>query len=277
MKALLCASISFLLFHSASAAPLTIVSGQLGSGKLYAPCTFDGVVESCFVDTGAAFNAVADLPRFASYPVTGKISFMGASGILRDADEITIGALQFDSSTTVNAKVARLDSREGFESVIGIQTIGAQSFTFQFGVNPSFSFGVTLPAEAFPGVEIYQKGVFSIPVQIGTSQAKGLWDTGAGLTAIDIDYVNAHPTDFTFVMDIPDGSDATGNPVVMKLYRARQLTLGKHVFTDEYILAMGFDVVRERIARDVQLIIGFNLITKADWFFDLQKKRWWAE
>lgn len=256
---------------------LKVVRGELDSGKLYASCAFDGFHESCFVDTGATFSSLANLERFGTYPATGTIRFKSASGVPKEADEITISALQIDSDTLKDVKVARLNPKEGFESVIGINAIGSKPFAFQFNPDPVLNLDPQRPDRISSGVVIYEKGIFSIPVQVGNAHARGLWDTGAGLTSIDVEYVNAHPDDFSFVMDISNGSDATGNPVVMKLYKAKRITVGTHVFENENVLAIRFDVIRERISNDVSLIVGFNLITKANWYFDLPKKQWAAE
>lgn len=128
-------------------------------------------------------------------------------------------------------------------------------------------------ANAVGGLEIYDNAQFSIPLKIGNGEMRGLWDTGAGLTAIDQEYVAAHPQDFKFIADVP-GGDGAGIPMVFKLYKAVRVDVAGHTFTDVGVLAMDFSVIREYFSNDVFLVVGFNLISRANWFFDLQKRTW---
>lgn len=103
---------------------------------------------------------------------------------------------------------------------------------------------------------------------------QGLWDTGAGLTAIDTAYVADHPGDFTFVKEVGNGRDATGNHVTVTLYKAKRISIGNHDFTDIEVLAIDLSVMREHVSRNLHMVIGANLITRADWFFDLKNRTW---
>ena len=39
-------------------------------------------------------------------------------------------------------------------------------------------------------------------------------------------------------------------------------------------MGMNFDVIREQISKDMKVIIGFNLITKANWHFNVRNQSW---
>ncbi|MGE3610364.1 MAG: hypothetical protein AB7I27_12310 [Bacteriovoracaceae bacterium] len=259
------------------AAQLNVVRGEYDSGKLYVPCTFDNFSDTCFIDTGATFSSVANMEQFGVYPIAGKIRFMSASGTPKDADEITIKTLSIDNFVINFIKVARLDPEDGFENLVGINTISARPFSFLFDPVSTLNLGIAMPLNSQIGVEQYENGIFSIPVQVGGTQTRGLWDTGAGLTSIDINYIISNPDEFIFVQDISNGVDGTGKPVVMKLYKVKNLVIDKHVFLNEYVLGISFDVIREHVDKNISVIIGFNLITKANWYFDLQEKLWAIE
>lgn len=276
MKIILSISLTFLISMSCYAELLQIVPGELESGKIYVPCFFDGHTESCFVDSGATLTFIADMDKFSDYPAVGTIQYKSASGIPKESDLININSLQIDSSTIENVKVVR-QPQKGSENVIGINEFSTKPFSFHFGATSSLTTNTLMPTDLLSELNVYDKGIFSIPALIGDSKEKGLWDTGAGLTCVDIKYVSSHLSDFSFVMDISNGHDGNGNPMVMKLYKAKKISIGSHDFLNENILAINFDVIREHIAQDVSMIIGFNLITKANWYFDLQKKQWKAE
>lgn len=257
----------------AHAAVLKIVPGDIGSGKIYVPCKFDGDAQSCILDTGATFSSVAGA-RFKNYAVIKKMHQEGASRIATPIEDIAVKNLEIGSRVFSNVRVSREPRAEGHESVVGADILARGAMSFRFGAKPSLTLGVGAPKGALHGLVVYDDSVFSIPVKIGGSTYKALWDTGAGLTSVDPDFIAAHPKDFVFDRKLDGGKDLAGQPVVMKLYTAKRIAVGGRLFKNVRALAFGFSVVHDRIAKDIHMIIGYNVITKADWFFDPKTGAW---
>jgi hypothetical protein len=261
-------------FSISWAIPLKIVPGDLESGKIFIPCEFDNFSDTCFLDTGATFSAVANLNKFGAYPVVGKVRFKSAGQKAKEVDEIAIRKLKIGETLLKNTKVARLDPKEGFKSVIGMNTLSNLNLNFHFKKEASLIFDDALPGKLNLDLLIYDKNIFSIPTRVGTIETKALWDTGAGLTTVDEQLVKSNPSEFKFVMDIPTGKDATGNPVVMKLYTVEKVVVGGIDFQNVKVLAIDFGVLRDHVDKNIRMIVGFNLITKADWYFDFKTLSW---
>lgn len=261
---------------SAYSAPLQVVSGEFDSGRIYVTCEFDNISKNCFVDTGSTISAVAD-ERFAAYPVTGRLQYKSASGIPKAVDEISIERLRIGLAEHRQVKVARFDPIDGLESVLGINLLVGEPFAFQFRPSPILLPNAPAPSELLNSLTVHEKNIVSIPIQIGADRMNALWDTGAGLSSVDVEYVQTHPHEFDFIQDIDNGFDGTGKPVAMKLYSIKEIKIGPRLFKNEKVLAIDFSIVRDHISKDIALILGFNLITKMNWFFDLAKKQWFAE
>lgn len=256
---------------------IKIRPGELNSGRLYTTCLFEEVKSNCFIDTGSTFSATADYEQFKGHPSTGKIQFQSAAGVPTEIDEIELESLTVDSKKLSGVRIARLNHLDGFESVLGIDAIGALPFNFLFHPIPFLNLGAKVPLKMHEGAKVYDKGVFSLPVELKGRNTQGLWDTGAELTSIDINEIESNPDNYSFVMDINNGMDATGYPVKMRLFKAKSIKIGPMLFRDINVLGINFKTVHQHIDPGISVIIGYNIITKANWHFDLASNKWLIE
>ncbi len=254
--------------------PLKIAHGQLGSGKPYLTCMLDGVEELCVLDTGSALSLIANPEGFEKYPTIGKVRFRSASGIPLETDQIRIETVQIDALTFPNVKFARVIPSETLESTIGIDLVGKQPFSLRFTKKPSLNLGESPSRTPLTGIEVYKNGVFSIPVELNHVQTKALWDTAAELTVVDQVYVSRNPRNFSFIKELNSGYDGTGRSIKIRLFKAKNIRIAGHLFRNILVGVLDLATVREGTQQDVQAVIGFNLIRKADWYFDLQNRRW---
>jgi hypothetical protein len=277
-----------LLSSLAYAIPLKLVPGESDSGTIFLPCAFDGRSEACFLDTGAAHTSVVPNAAFMSYVSVGKHEAGGASGTRVSCDVIQVGELQVgeSSSNTFNGlirrdfKVTRCASVPKSESVIGIDVFKEHVLALDFAQN-DLRLIDSLPAErtSYP-LTVYPRGHIGLAVAIGDEPAHAFFDTGAGLTSIDQAYVNQHPEQFSFLENGSAGT-AVGNSVPVKLYRAKSIRVGTREFRDLLVLALDFKkfapVVVGTDDSDMVLILGYNIITQANWTLDLKTNRWQIE
>jgi len=256
------------------AAPLQIAHGQFGSGKPYVRCTLDAVLQLCVLDTGSALSLVGDSEEFAKYPAVGKVRFLSAAGIPLETDQIQIRNVMLSTFNFQDVKFARITPSEKLESTIGIDLIGRQPFLFEFVKRSSLILGGAAPRPLLDGVEVHRNGIFSLPVGLGHIQTRALWDTAAELTVVDQSYVKANPDNFSFIKDLTTGFDGTGRPIKLKLFRAKSIAVGPRTFRNIRVGVLDLATVNKGADKGVQAVIGFNLIRKADWYFDLQNRRW---
>jgi len=63
----------------------------------------------------------------------------------------------------------------------------------------------------------------------------------------------------------------------MKLFKAKELTIGTHNFYDIHVIAFDFSPIRPYFNKNVDYIIGYNIIIQANWFFDFDNYQWAVE
>ena len=264
---------SVLSFSFASAYPLTLQEGPFDSGKIYLPCRFDLVDDLCFLDTGSTESIIANQKSFASTPTVGKIKYKSAANISMEIDQIVVKQIALGPMSVGPIKVGRVENPDA-SSVLGINFFATFPFSLNFSETPELKLfpdsSVLLKSE----LTVLEKNLLAVPVSVNHFKTLSLVDTGAGLSVMNIELVQNNSENFEFIQDIPHGVDATGSEVSLKLYKAKLIKIENLEFENEYVLGMNFDVVHTYVSQNIQFIIGFNLIKKANWHFDLQKKKW---
>jgi hypothetical protein len=255
-------------------ATLQLARGQFGSGKAYVRCTLDAIDQLCVLDTGSLLSIVADPENFNAYPVEGKIRFQSAAGVPLEGEKVRIGKVKFDRAVFSNVIFARLPPGNKVQSTIGMNLLGHNSFTVNFRDEAALHIGRKPMRPPRDELEVYPSGMFTIPVRLGANTGKAVWDTGAELTAVNRAYVADHPEDFTFQKTVNSAVDGTDREVQAELYSAREIVMGGRRFQNVNVLAIDFGTIHQGTAADVHAVIGFNIIRKTDWHFDLKARRW---
>jgi hypothetical protein len=268
-------TIFLFLFCSISigAASLQIASGAYSSGKTYVTCLVDGQKERCFLDTGSAMTLVANSKRFAAYTNLGNFRFASASGIAQETETIQIGLIQIDDLQFANVKVGRVKFR-GSENTLGIDIVGRQPFAVNFHPKTALKFNANRPALPSTTLHVSQHGLLSIPITLDAAAAHALWDTGVSLTTVDQKFIEAHPENFKPTKNYVNGVDGAGKSLLAQIFRAKKITIGGHTFKDLRVVAVDLAMLRNAVHKEIQVVVGFNLIRKANWFFDPKNRLW---
>jgi hypothetical protein len=268
------------------AAELRIAPGSFRSGKAYLSCTFDGVKETCLLDTGSAMTLLTNTARWSSYPNLGEFHFKSAASVSETAETIQIRTAIIDQVEFSNIKIGRLPEvpevpeapeREAIANSIGMDLLARQPFSMQFLQSPGLHLKPKAPRRILPELGVNRYNLLSLPISLNGSQMGALWDTGFGVTAVDLSFVQAHPEDFRSSRDFMRGTDGTGHELVLKSFRAKKITIGSRSFRNVKIVAVDLSLLRENLDPNVHAVIGFNIIRRADWFFDPAKKVWSIE
>jgi predicted aspartyl protease len=268
---------AFALFvnGTARAAALQIAPGAYTSGKVYVTCLFDGVKEKCLLDTGSAMTLLADSKRFGNYTNLGVFRFKSASGIPQETETIQIGSIQIDDVAFTSVKIGRATFQNA-ENTLGMDLIARQPFVLNFKSKPTLQLGAPRPHLPLTTLNVFSQGLPSIPISLNGSEVHALWDTGAALTVIDQDFIARRREDFKPTRNYMNGVDGAGHNLLLQMFRAKKITIGDATFEDVRVVAADLSVLREANP-DIHAVVGFNLIRKANWFFDAKNRLWKCE
>ena len=253
---------------------------QFGAGSIYIPCSFDSHAESCLVDTGSDTTNIQDDNFSETYPVVGHTTGEGLSGNPTPCDIIEIAQFVLGDNPLGQHQIVRCAapaSNSGGASqgnLAGLSSFSGHAMQFDF-ISKTFSMNNPIPVGWAPQPLIIhpQLGHFGFQILVDGIRVDSIVDTGAAITTIDKDFIQAHPDAFLFVEAVSGGVDSNGNPITLNLYQVKSLTFANVTLTDTYAFGADFSFI-EKFIPNVPVIFGFNAISQRNWYFDLAHKVW---
>jgi hypothetical protein len=268
-------SLSMFLNFSAQAESLNLQPGRLGSGKILIPCEFDGFIRQCRLDSGAQFSALAYSSFSAAYT---KQTHMSTSGIILDAqdsDMILISKLILDHQVYQNQLILRTSATDFYTDTIGMDVLKNYRVSFQFlARHPEFHILNSQSATPLQAdLNMDAAGIASIPI---TQSVHALWDTGSELTAVDSEYIRLHPNEFSKAEAQVSSADSTGKKIGLPLFKMHELKISGCIFKNLNVLAVDMQPMRPYLGDGdkIQMLLGYNLITQANWTMDFAARKW---
>jgi hypothetical protein len=152
--------------------------------------------------------------------------------------------------------------------------IGQQPFAVNFNPNATLKLNAARPKLPLTTLNVSQQGLLSVPIEIGGAPAHALWDTGVALTTVDESFIEAHPENFKATDKYMNGVDGAGKSILVQVFRARELKIANEKFKDVRVVGLDLAMLREGVNKNIQAVVGFNLIRKANWFFDPKSRLW---
>jgi hypothetical protein len=112
-----------------------------------------------------------------------------------------------------------------------------------------------------------------LPMSWGEITAHAVWDTGAGVTIVDMNFVRKNPSFFEEIGG-GTGTDSTGTQMETPLFAMTAPVIGKTPFPPLKVAGVELGAVNSRIEIPMDFILGYNVLVKADWYFDFPARKW---
>lgn len=248
-----------------------LVDGDVESGRIYLPCNYDGFLDKCHLDTGSTYTSLSWNKKSSEYQVSGFKTRVSAAGKEKKEEKIRLKEFKIGNLVRKDLEVIRYSEKSNQDTRVGIDTFQNSILQFDFKEN-----GISFLSKQIDSSNPLHKdslGLFYINISLFSNSEKALWDTGAELTTVDRDLVTKFPEKFKFIMDIDQGSDATGATIAFKLYRCNSIEIaGKKL--EGNVLAMDFKPLKAKVGSDVHIILGYNVIRQMNWIMDFKNNTW---
>lgn len=245
------------------------------AAEVYVDGKLDGKGYRFLFDTGAGRSSVVSDSYTASLQSVGQHTssgvFTASSEDLITVPSIEVGPMVRRDFTLTRAAAGAV----GKASLIGMDLLKDYRCHFFFNESRVLvdSGDVTTGEYDFEPLLFDKKFHPHVDVQFGDAHAHAVWDTGASLTVVDINFINNHP-DFFEEEGQSAGTDSTGTTVQTPTYIMSQAVIGKHEFPPHKVAGVDLSQVNAMIEIPMDLIVGYSTYRKADWLFDFPQKRW---
>ncbi len=232
---------------------------------------FNGQQCECLIDTGAHTTSIAWNEISAGLKTVGT-SKSGTAFGKSHFDNVVLQDFRWGPISRTNLTLQRSQKDQPHaRTLIAMDVMGEHCCEFRFDEDR-----LLVGAQSFEGQAlILGKRKHSYThVQVGqTTGALALFDSGAGLSCVDAQFIKDHPQHFT-----ADGSsigiDAGGRKMETPLYQMSGLVCGGMAFDTHRVVGLDLSFIKGDIDEPMRMIIGFSTFKQARWTFDYPNKRW---
>lgn len=237
--------------------------------------TVGGHAYRFLLDTGAARSSV----RFDDYTSTFvSIEKSSSSGVFASGsdDVITVPRIELGPISREGFPLVRMAEKgPDRRNLIGMDLLKDFCCHFLFDenrvlVDPDDASGVGSP---FKALFLDGRSHPYIDVQLGALKAKAVWDTGAGITVVDMGFIGRHPALFQEAGH-STGTDSTGTAVQTPMFIMAATIIGDHEIPPDKVAGVDLSPINATIEAPMDLILGYNTLSKANWWMDFPRKRW---
>jgi hypothetical protein len=116
-------------------------------------------------------------------------------------------------------------------------------------------------------------GIPYVDVDFGNSTAKSVWDTGAGVTLVDINFIHNHPTMFEKI-GMSTGTDSIGTSSETPTLKMKSVKIGGMQFSPHMVVGLDLSHVNSKIDHPFDFLLGYSTLKQAHWHFDFPAKKW---
>ncbi len=253
-----------------------VISKGSDSGQIIIPAEFNGHIENCLIDTGASISTAYSSKFFEDLSTSGTIWTWGVSGekvasFVKTVDTLSIGGLHFKDQHFLLKEESPPPSHE-FRCILGMDVLGHGAIAFDF-VKKTFQFLPKIPDRYTPRtLDLRSTGYFTVPFSLNSQALNAVWDTGASSSVVDPKIVKAHPALFEHLGTSDNGIDiVSSRSFSFEFYRMKQAKLADFNVKDTIVISKDLNMA-VNVQQDA--IIGFDLISRFNWMFDLRRKLW---
>ncbi len=226
---------------------------------------------SFLFDTGCAQTSIPFNEFTSNLKSLGSQESSGALGKatyeLVSIDNLEIGPIQ-----KTNWQVSRAKPNELDRNLLGMDILKEYCLQFHFTQNK-----VKIISHADESLKedlILDKG--SIPyveITCGKNKAKAVWDSGAGITLVDLAFLKQNSSLFK-KLGSTTGTDSTGSTQETPLYEMQPVQIGGRLFPAHPVVAVNLSHINSKAEIPMDFILGYSTLSKASWSLDFPRRKW---
>jgi len=248
---------------------------DVDAAQVLVDAILDGRPYRFLLDTGTARTAVQLDEYTSTFPPMGTNT---SSGVFAQVSEelITVPSIKLGPITKQNMPVVRVASSGAvLGNLIGMDLLKDVCCHVLFDeqrveVDPPEEPGISDTTQV---LFLDRVGHPYVDVQFDDVLARAVWDSGAGITIADLNFIRQHPAWFRHVGQ-SRGTDATGFTRETPTFTMGSTTIGSKLFPPHTVAGVDLEHVNATIDVPMDLILGYSTLRRANWLFDFPRRRW---
>jgi hypothetical protein len=245
------------------------------AAEVYVEAYLEGKKYPFLLDTGAAITTINYDPYTSRFPSTKTHKSSGVFANIQ-SDLIQVPELKIGSIRKKNITLARHPKDQNQRrNILGMDILKHFCCMFRFdkqeillGDSSEFDLGHTLY-----DLILDNKYHPYVDLSWGDEKLKAVWDTGAGMTIVDIQFIASHVELFKLIGE-STGMDASGTQSKTPLYDMQGPKIGKEYFPSHKIAAVDFSHIKTQAEIPMDMILGYTTLKYGQWLFNFPHKKW---
>ncbi|QOR68162.1 clan AA aspartic protease [Cytobacillus suaedae] len=227
----------------------------------------------CFLlDTGSAKSSIKSDDYLSTFPSVGTSIGNGVFSSINQ-DEIIVPSLEVGQIKKNDFPMVRSEETlHTVKNLIGMDFLKDFRFHFYFDQQ-------RVVVDEVESLATYHELVLGkkyhpyVSVCFGPEKANAVWDTGAGMTVVDLGFIKNNPGHFQEIGSSM-GTDSTGTTRETPMFLMQNVSIGNNDFPAHRVVGVDLSHVNASTEIPMDLILGYTTLSKANWFFDFPKKKW---
>jgi len=112
-----------------------------------------------------------------------------------------------------------------------------------------------------------------VRVNCGGNEVNAVWDSGAGITLVDLDFIKRNSPQFEEI-GVDVGTDWTGKQQETPIFMMKTLSIAGQKFRPHKVAGLNFSDVNSKIEIPMVFTLGFSTLRQAEWVFDFPNLTW---
>lgn len=246
-----------------------------GAAEICISGTIEGHKYRFLLDTGAAISAILS-DTFTEKFLSTQIHH--SSGVFRtiQSDIVQIPEISFGTFRADHVIFSRASRGEtAHRNLVGMNLLKdfCCEFLFHKGQLLVGNSQEIPPIASLQDLFLGKHNHPYITLQWDGVSANAVWDTGAGMTVVDTQFIEDHPSLFTRIGESV-GTDASGTQQSTPTYQIQPPWIGGSQFPAHAIAAVDFSHLNSQADTPMDMILGYTTIRHGDWWFDFPLKQW---
>lgn len=227
------------------------------------------------LDTGSARTSVQFDDYTSQFECIQKNDSSGVFAKITD-DLIRIPYIELGPILKKNFMLARFPKNSiNVKNLIGMDLLKDFRFHFYFDEKKVLVDFSEVSEKGYPINELIlgKKSHPYINIQFEKLRVNSIWDTGAGITTVDLNFVNKHPSFFQ-EKGHSIGTDSTGVKMETPMFIMGATTIGNYEFPPHKVVSVDLSQINSNSEVSADLVLGYTTLSKANWLFDFPRKKW---
>jgi hypothetical protein len=226
------------------------------------------------LDTGAACCVVPLVTSTQNLTVTGADSGVGLSGTGLADDKVVVPQLGLGDLVIEDVAATRSVAGSPLSPLLGMSALGRLRCEFRFS-DRQLQLDAPTDLETGNWFELtsHVRTQPMVPISFETALVSAIWDTGAGLSVVDVEFADSHPDLFEPVRETR-GVDSSGIEIPSRLCRMAACRVGGISIEPSACAIVDFGPHNSTLDEPISFVLGMPAIVQADWRFDFPRRRW---